>query len=232
MSKVAQAHPFKPNPLQPGVTPRGEGVASDATNVIWQNPSAYNPLTQGPPYLPGMTVAMDKSASQKPIQLKLAMSEGSELPSYLVLLRALATIHQSHHWLTFGADFYGDHLLFERLYDQTLEEIDGLAEKAIGVGCDLHAMQPGLQAELMTQVVTNFCNVPEEGTPASLVKTSLVAEQHFLTCAKQIVEILKGRGRLSRGVDNLLAGIEDNHENHLYLLGQRSKNDPWKACGA
>ena len=38
------------------------------------------------------------------------------------------------------------------------------------------------------------------------------------------VDDLKEMGLLTRGLDNMIAGIEDKHESHVYLLKQRCMN--------
>ena len=57
----------------------------------------------------------------------------SQLSVVLVHLKHLYVLHQNHHWTSMGDPFYGDHLLFQRLYEATVEEIDSIAEKAIGL---------------------------------------------------------------------------------------------------
>ena len=57
-----------------------------------------------------------------------------QLSVALVHLKFLASVHQNHHWVTKGDPFYGDHLLFQRVYEATAEDIDTMAEKAIGLG--------------------------------------------------------------------------------------------------
>lgn len=52
---------------------------------------------------------------------------------YIASLKALALIHQHSHWTAKGVTFYGDHLLFERLYNDTLELLDEAAEKFVGL---------------------------------------------------------------------------------------------------
>jgi hypothetical protein len=86
-------------------------TAADATQAIWQDPSSYDPYTQGPPYLP-------ESPSRRTASQKVSSEFG--LPEALAALRALAMVHQTHHWLTSGPAFYADHLLFERLYADTM----------------------------------------------------------------------------------------------------------------
>jgi DNA-binding ferritin-like protein len=225
---------FAPKPDHPGVSPT-ETPPDDATFVIWQDPSSYNPFFHGPPYLPGMKVRMDKSASVKSAQdvaTKLAQGPGFSLPTALAFLRALSMIHQSHHWLTHGDTYYADHLLFERLYNETVEEVDQVAERAVGLGCPLDKILPTVQAAIVHHIVKLFCEGETIGEPSvahSYVESSLKAEKSFLKCLSIIVHEMKEHGELTRGTDNLIAGIEDKHESHVYLLQQRLTADPWKA---
>jgi len=224
---------FRPNPEHPGVSPTNT-PPDDATFVIWQDPSSYNPFFHGPPYLPGMKVRMDKSASMKTahtIASKLAHGEGLGLPTALVFVRALAQIHQGHHWLTYGDTYYADHLLFERLYNETAEEADQIAEKAVGLGCPKDKLHPGLQASLIAKTVHMFCGdglAQQEINPHVFMESSLKAEEHFISSLAAIAAEMKNHGELTRGADNLLAGVEDKHESHVYLLKQRLISDPWK----
>jgi DNA-binding ferritin-like protein len=218
---------FSPTPDHPGVNNPGT-PPDDATFVIWQDPSSYNPFFHGPPYLPGMKVRLDKQASTRSLvatAAKMAHGVGYGLPTVLVFLKALATIHQSHHWLTFGETYFADHLLFERLYNQTVEDIDGVAEKAVGTGVPIDKMHPGLQSCIVAHIVKKFCgngvNTGEGENPKAYLEVSLSAETEFMACMAEIAKVMKERGDLSRGVDNMLAGIEDKHEGHLYLLKQR-----------
>lgn len=226
--KVAsQAAPFSPTPDHPGVS-QTETPVDDATFAIWQDPSSYNPYFHGPPYLPGMKVRLDKTASGRTLvatAAKMAHGIGYGLPTVLVFLKALTIIHQSHHWLTYGESYYADHLLFERLYDETVAEVDQVAEKAVGTGCPLDKMHPGMQSCVVAHIVKKYCGDGEtsgEGeNPTAYLESSLLAEGQFLACVKQVVEVMKANGELTRGVDNMLAGIEDKHESHIYLLKQR-----------
>jgi hypothetical protein len=160
---------------------------------------------------------------------------GLELPFILATLKAVAGVHQSNHWLTFGSTSYGDHLLFERLYKETDAEIDSIAEKALGVGCPPSFINPIYQAEVVSHIVGEICSGfdPSLDGPEAFVEKSLQAENYFFGKMKGIVAGLKNRDGLTRGVDNLLAGIEDTHEGHIYLLNQRklgpSNPNSWKA---
>jgi DNA-binding ferritin-like protein len=224
--KKVGAYPFAP------VAP----TAEDASHSIWQDPSSYDPYTQGPPYLPerkGNRTASVQEVVAGVLEVTIAAPE-AVLPAILTLLRSLAMVHQSHHWLTYGGVFYADHLLFDRLYNDVVGEIDQVAERAVGQGSPLSMIHPGAQAKQVARVVETLCGDGEtfgEGeNPDSFIATSLKAERWFLDCVRQMVASLEQVDRLSRGTDNLLAGIEDKHEEHVYLLLQRGKPAPKTAA--
>jgi DNA-binding ferritin-like protein len=77
--------------------------------------------------------------SRPTLMLVSSMLESSNEPYYqlhvmLSFLRYLYLLHQTNHWTASGDPYYGDHLLFERLYTTTVEEIDAIGEKAVGLG--------------------------------------------------------------------------------------------------
>jgi DNA-binding ferritin-like protein len=143
-----------------------------------------------------------------------------ELSVVLVHLRALSLTHQAHHWQSRGDPFYGDHQMFERLYRAIEPEIDSVAERAVGAGgpenVDLVA-----QLEHALRLVRSQGSVSTIPTQSDLARRSLAAELGFLRCLDLAVESMHECGTLTRGTDNLLAGVEDVHEGHVYLLKQR-----------
>lgn len=146
-----------------------------------------------------------------------------QLSVLLVHLKFLYLVHQNHHWTCKGDPFYGDHLLFQRLYEGVLEEIDAIAEKSIGLGTTTN-VDLLLQTSQVLRLVQGYGMSQTIPQPNELAKRSLAAELNFLACTSRLVESLKECGLLTRGVDNLIAGIEDKHENHCYLLKQRCVN--------
>ena len=51
----------------------------------------------------------------------------------LAVLRGAQWTFQSTHWQVFGESFYGDHLMFQRLYESLDDEIDTVAEKMVAM---------------------------------------------------------------------------------------------------
>ena len=143
-----------------------------------------------------------------------------QLSVLLVHLKFLAAIHQNHHWTTKGEPYYGDHLLFERLYGKVVGEIDAVAEKAIGLGSTAN-VDIVLQHNQLCKLVQGYGMTTTIPQPTELAKRSYLAEMNFLKATAHLVEHLKECGLLTRGLDNLIAGIEDCHEGHIYLLKQR-----------
>lgn len=139
------------------------------------------------------------------------------LAAVAVTLRAVGLMHQAAHWQTKGPNFYSDHKLFQKLYKNTQDEIDAVSEKAIALG-DSILVCPIKSSELALELLEAFgraCDVPDAD---KLVKLSLEAERALLQVIKTALQ-----DDVTDGVENLLQGISDKHEGHVYLLQQRLK---------
>jgi DNA-binding ferritin-like protein len=144
----------------------------------------------------------------------------AELGVLLGATRALSLVHQQNHWCSKGSNYYGDHLLFMRLYEATDKEIDPLAEKAVGLGSESFVMMvnhmPHIQAFL--ELVADKLNNADEG-----YKSSNSAEVLFAAIMENIFRTLEQQGLLTPGLEQLIGTMMDVHEGHLYLLKQRLK---------
>jgi DNA-binding ferritin-like protein len=138
---------------------------------------------------------------------------------YVATLKALALIHQHNHWTTKGDAFYGDHLLFERLYNATLETLDLAAEKFIGLFGD-QAISYDLQADLLHKVLLKYKNL--EGSPVQL---SLAAEKDFIKFSQVAYNGFEDEDKLTLGLDDMLMSIASKHEEAVYLLQQKADQD-------
>lgn len=143
-----------------------------------------------------------------------------QLSVVLVYLKYLSAVHQNHHWTCMGDPYYGDHLLFERLYGDIPGEIDSIAEKAIGLGSTANVDLQLVHSQLLKLIAGagSATMIPQS---SDLAKKSLMAEMNFLAVMKHLCDSLNECGLMTHGLDNLLAGIEDKHEGHVYLLKQR-----------
>ena len=120
--------------------------------------------------------------------------------------------YHTTHWQVTGS--YGDHLMFQRLYEKVDEEIDGLAEKLTGLFGN-EAVDGPLQAHHMTRFLSNFA---AEGDP---IIRALNTERAWQAILKRVLDYLDAHGDLGLGLDNMLRTFADDHETHSFLLQQR-----------
>lgn len=135
--------------------------------------------------------------------------------SYLLsYLQALGWCYRHHHWTAKGDPSYGDHLLYERLYDDVSGIIDGLAEKIQGSVTEVDVLE---QARTMADIVNAF---PRSGNAS---KDMLIAELGFQKLIRKVYETLKADSTLSLGMDDFLMSMASEHETNIYLLRQRTR---------
>jgi DNA-binding ferritin-like protein len=133
---------------------------------------------------------------------------------YVASLRAIAFIHTQSHWTTKGDTFYGDHLLFERLYNSALENLDLAAEKFMGLfGPD--CLDYTLQADLLHKVLLKYKGL--EGEPLEM---SLAIEKDFLKFSSDAYKCFEEEGKLTLGLDDMVMAIASKREESVYLLQQ------------
>ncbi|MDB4278168.1 hypothetical protein N9917_01060 [Deltaproteobacteria bacterium] len=144
------------------------------------------------------------------------------LNSLLSLLRAQYWNYQTSHWQVGGHDFYGNHLLFQRLYEGTTPQIDELAEKMV-------AFLGAKAVHAMPQV--NFAQAWLErwNQTECPYARGLMSEDDFQNVTKQLYDAMKAAGTLSLGLDDWLMATANAHETNTYLLqqvlsGQQSHN--------
>jgi len=145
---------------------------------------------------------MTKNANS-PVQL---MSE------YVDHLRALAMVHQNNHWETSGNNFYGNHLLFNRLYEGIIEITDEAAERTIGV---FDSIEPGDVSSIV-----KIYQVERTDDPDAYIQSSIDAEMGFQEIAGRTYLGLKDSSILTLGLDDMIMSHASKSEVHLYLLKQ------------
>lgn len=135
---------------------------------------------------------------------------------YVAYLRALYHLLQDAHWKSTGPEFYGKHLLFERLYNATQETVDEAAEKCIGVFGELNEYN-----EIIKDICDKF-NV--DNFDGDYIQSTLKAEQMFLALSQTVYDKLKDMKAITLGLDDLILSIASKHEVHVYLLKQILSN--------
>ena len=153
-------------------------------------------------------------------------SRFAELAVFLDLLRSLQFLHQQHHWQVAGSSAYGDHLLFQRLYEGLALEIDSVGEKTAAMGgTELVASRHSLMnMPRFLNAVQDAAGISQTETSSNfMIRKSLLAEKSFISAGEKLMRMLEEKKQLSRGIENLLGGILDAHETNIYLLEQRLK---------
>lgn len=136
------------------------------------------------------------------------------LSHLLAALRAAQQSHWTMHWQVQGTSFYGDHQMFERLYEGLGDEIDTLAEKMVaGFGEE----SVNLPEQMKWQAFLAY----EWNKDDDLYYRALHIEQYLQKHFKQTYDALKRLDQMSLGLDDFLMSTANSHETNLYLLGQR-----------
>jgi DNA-binding ferritin-like protein len=239
------------------VDERFPGNHAESIYAVWHDPTTYDHLRMGPPYLPDASTLKavgrpkqgsngipdsDSLAEVKALIAKEAADEEvasvlahflldygqqsfGELAALLACMRAVNLVHQTHHWQTRGPQFYGDHLMFERLYNETLEMIDTLAERTVGSGTP-SLVNPVIQSTHVLLIIKSLYNgAPMEATPDQCALLSLKGVLRSLVLLQLVYGVLEKKQMLSHGTDNMLQGIADKQEDFVYLLKQRVGGD-------
>ena len=136
---------------------------------------------------------------------------------YLASLKAMALIHQHNHWTTKGVSFYGNHKMFDELYESALADLDEAAEKLLGLFGD-SVLDYDLQTELLGKVLSKYSKL--EGSPWDM---SLAVEKEFIAFSKSAYECFDEEGQLSLGLDDLIMEIASHREKSVYHLQQTLK---------
>lgn len=135
----------------------------------------------------------------------------------LSVIKAHQATMQNCHWLAKDENYYGNHLLFERLYGKADAEIDSLAEKIVGYFGD---------TELASETTKRSQFWIDKWAKAKdLIEVATNAEQDLQRAIKQTYETLKEQEDMPLGLDDFLMAMANDHETNLYLLSRMAKSE-------
>ena len=202
----------------------------DGLDAVWRDPMEYDMQKHGPPYLP--VTATQREDARQFVKRQAAFYDTAPswsdphkaLSQLLAFQRALYMVHQTAHWQTRGGHYYSDHTLFQRIYEESLEGIDGTAERVIGLTSDPSYVSVTEQAGLIHQIIKLAYQGTSEAAPdpETLVQISLAGEVSFLSALAKAKEVMEDSNVLTEGLDDLLQGLASKHEEFVYLLRQRA----------
>lgn len=171
---------------------------------------------------------MKRSISRKSLLSKRAQEEESEetssggkalkqhLCSVLATLRAQAISYQTSHWTAAGEAFYSEHLMFQRLYESILGEVDALAEKLVCFEDD-----DGVDMVEQTEKIHLLCK--EWAKTDCPIKRGLESEVFVQKVLEDAYEEITKADQMTLGLDDFLMATANSHEENMYLLKRNLK---------
>lgn len=136
---------------------------------------------------------------------------GNSLILVLELLKAQYTYYQACHWESGGTSSYGDHLLFERLYNSVSGEVDTVGERVIA---NTGSIDITSQTGAVAEIIYKWVQLGQD-----YVTTALRSEVDLRLALTTLID--DTNAEKSYGIANMAQGIFDTHETHIYLLQQR-----------
>lgn len=195
----------------------GAGAGALATGLVTgAGARAVSPWVNSP------HKANKRKKVEKKAGLSGFLSKEAELPdlclghfrSLLAHLVAQYHLFYQAHWLAAGTGFYGDHELFEKLYNSVRGEVDQLVERAVGLWGQEVIRNPGDLHQVVAHLLGEWSVMP-------VLEGACESEHQFQGKIKAFYECLDENGKLTLGLEDLLPAMASKHEGHSYLLERR-----------
>ncbi len=145
------------------------------------------------------------------------------ISAYIGFVRAYHLWMHGAHNVTKGPGFAGDHVeLYGKIYTEVQDSIDAVIEKGVGVYQDEGIACPMKITADATLILDNW-ESPVQQAAERIADLALVYTTQLVKIGEGTAALLDEMGVLSYGMDNMLGGLVDTHENYVYLLQQRVK---------
>ena len=145
---------------------------------------------------------------------------GEELAYHLVWIRTLSIWFQHAHWSTKGHTSYGDHLLYERIYNEITEELDVLAEKAVGF-TGTRAVDTHMHSKLLAEMLCAYPSPSRADEATMIASAGLAIINDYIDTINETYKSLKDAGKMTMGLDDFFMALVNKLEGNMYLLKQR-----------
>jgi hypothetical protein len=155
------------------------------------------------------------------LEVDLAEVFGAILASF----RALQLAYQQVHWQAQGDDFYQEHLLAERLYDEVSAAIDEVAEKGIAATGSADFVAVTVQLPLVLMLVGGL---PEEVAADDGLQLAFAGE----CMLNGILNDAFAGTAAQAGVNDLMGALADAGLQRRYLLARRLGGEALAGLGA
>ena len=148
------------------------------------------------------------------------------LGEVLACLRAQSLSYQTSHWQVKGIGYYGNHLLFMRLYESVQDQIDQIAEKMVGYLGSEAVWLPS-QISRMAEYTSSW------GYIECHLQRGLQSERDLQNLLRVAYDDIKDLGSMTLGLDDWIMATANAHEENEYLLQQALSQGPSRqASGA
>lgn len=128
-------------------------------------------------------------------------------------LRAAYLSYQTSHWQVVGQSFYGNHLLFQRLYKSVQDQADQLAEKLVGY-LGREVVDLNQQAKHIAEYCRRWHGIDCHH------KRGLQSEADLQQSLKRAYDGIKQVNAMTLGLDDWIMATANAHEENEYLLQQ------------
>ena len=147
------------------------------------------------------------------------------LIEYIARLRALHLWFHGAHHLTHGSGYSGDHAeLFDRIYTEIQDEVDGAVEKAVGVTNDPTAGCPLRITKDAAEILCEY-ESPARLSARDIAAEGLKMEKAYIVFLEGFFKYLEDQDMLTLGLNDAIAASANTHETYVYLLQQRVRDD-------
>ena len=143
-----------------------------------------------------------------------------EFTYHIAWLRVLEIWFHHAHWSTKGESYYGDHLLFERIYNDVSELIDPLAEKGVAM-VSAAVADTHLCSKLMAEMLCSYPSPSRAQEPTMIAATGLALVKDYLETLDETYKRIKEMGSMTMGLDDLLMSNANKLEEFVYLHKRR-----------
>ena len=128
-------------------------------------------------------------------------------------LRAQYLSYQTSHWQVIGGSFYGNHLLFQRLYKSVEGQVDSLAEKLVGY-LGREVVDLNRQAKHIAEYCRRWHGIDCHH------QRGLQSEADLQQALKRAYDGIKQVNAMTLGLDDWIMATANAHEENEYLLQQ------------
>jgi len=162
---------------------------------------------------------LEQEQRDAPDQSAATVDPVATLQNLLALLRALHWLYHTAHWQASGPNFYGQRLMFERLYEALPDDFDALAEKMVAEFGEPSVNPVPVMAQALAYLT-------KWTVPGDVEFAAYRGAEDMQAAIQATYAALKGSGQLSAGMDDYLLALANDHDTDCYLLGQASKQLP------